>query len=160
MTAPILLERLRAARFYRQRTAVDIDALVRDSIGLHSTDYATPYLSAWARIDDFDPAALASRLNRADGLVRVNAMRNTVHVVHVDDLATILAACGPAAGLVGRRTLKALSDAEIDAGVAMLVRRDYELSRCPTHRAPSAGRAGTRRVRHSRRVEPRPSQLA
>jgi hypothetical protein len=121
MTAPILLERLRAARFYRQRTAVDIDALVRDSIGLHSTDYATPYLSAWARIDDFDPAALASRLNRADGLVRVNAMRNTVHVVHVDDLATILAACGPAAGLVGRRTLKALSDAEIDAGVAMLV---------------------------------------
>lgn len=114
------LEPLRAARLHHQRTAPDVDALVRGSIGLHSTDYATPYLSARARIPDLDPGALFARLQAADGLVRVNAMRNTVHVVHTDDLPMIFAATGAPVGAVGRRALKALPDPEIDRGVAAL----------------------------------------
>lgn len=120
MTAP-RLEQLRAARLHRQRAAADVDALVRETIGLHSTDYATPYLSSWARVTGFDPSALADRLHRADGLVRINAMRNTVHVVHVRDLPLIIAACGPAVSAVGRRALKDRSDAALDAGVDALV---------------------------------------
>jgi hypothetical protein len=114
-TSAELLERLRAARLHQQRSSPDLDTLVRHSIGLHSTDYATPYLSARARVGDFEPAPLFARLSRGDGLVRVNAMRGTVHVVHVHDLPLIVAACG-------RRPaeLKALSDRELAAGVAAL----------------------------------------
>jgi hypothetical protein len=121
-TSADLLERLRAARLHLQRSAPDLDTLVRHSIGLHSTDYATPYLSARARLESFDPASLFSRLQRGDGLVRLNAMRGTVHVVHVQDLPLILAACGEAVAATGRKApeLKALSDAEIAAGVEAL----------------------------------------
>lgn len=114
-----LLEQLRAARLHHQRQATDVDALVRKTIGLHSTDYATPYLSARARVPGFDPGALYARLEAADGLVRVNAMRNTVHVVRTDDLPLIFAATGAAVAQVGRRApaLKGLSDEAVDNGV-------------------------------------------
>lgn len=116
------LERLRAARLHQQRQAPDLDALVQASIGLHSTDYASPYLSAWARLPDFEAASLFQRLNRGDGLVRLNCMRNTVHVVHVRDLPMIAAATGAPVSATGRKApgLKALSDREIDAGVEAL----------------------------------------
>ena len=114
------LERLRAARLHHQRSAPDPDALVRGTIGLHSTDYATPYLSARARIPEFEAAPLFARLNASDGLVRVNAMRNTVHVVHTDDLPMIVAATGASVAATGRRVLKDRSDAEIEAGVEAL----------------------------------------
>jgi hypothetical protein len=117
------LEALRLARLSKERRAVGtIDSLVRAHIGLHSTDYATPYLSIFARREGFDAAELTRRLNRGEGLVRVNAFRNTVHVVHTDDLAMVVAATGAACAAVGRRSpgLKGLSDAEIRAGVARI----------------------------------------
>lgn len=116
------LERLRAARLHQQRSAPDTDTLVRASVGLHSTDYASPYLSAWARVAGFDAADLFGRLNAGRGLVRVNAMRNTVHVVHADDLATIVAAFGRGLGAVGRKALARRSDAEVAAGVDAICR--------------------------------------
>lgn len=114
-----LLEALRAARLHQQRQGGDLDSLVRRSMGLHSTDYASPYLSAWARISGFDAAEMFSRLNRGRGLVRVNCMRSTVHVVHVDDLPLIFAATGEGVASAGRRfpPLRALSDGEIHRGV-------------------------------------------
>ena len=117
------LEVLRAARLHAQRRAPDVDTLVRATIGLHSTDYATPYLSAWARLESFDAGALFARLNAGRGLVRVNAFRNTVHVVHVEDAPVVLAATGAATEQVGRRSpgIKALSDAEVDRGVGQLL---------------------------------------
>jgi hypothetical protein len=120
MSAGELLERLRAARLHAQWTFPDLDALVRGSIGLHSTDYATPYLSARARLPGFAPADLFRRLSTAHGLVRVNAFRNTVHVVHVDDLPAVLAATGAAVAQVGRKQpgLAPLSDAAFEAGLA------------------------------------------
>ena len=117
------LEALRAARLHAQRRATDLDALVRATIGLHSTDYATPYLSAWARLDELDPRAMFARLNAGRGLVRVNAFRNTVHVVLAEDAPTILAGTGAATELVGRRSgaIKPLSDLEVDRAVGDLL---------------------------------------
>lgn len=117
------LERLRAARLHLQRSASDLDALVQGTIGLHSTDYATPYLSARARIPGFEAPSLFGRLNGGGGLFRINAMRNTVHVVHGSDLPMILAATGRAVGAVGRRSpgLKPLSEAAIAAGIDALL---------------------------------------
>lgn len=116
------LERLRAARVHAQSAFPDVDALVRGSLGLHSTDYATPYLSARARVADLEPGALFDRLRGGDGLVRINAFRNTVHVVHTADLPLVLAATGPATTAGARRTpgLKGLDDAAIDAGIAAI----------------------------------------
>ncbi len=118
-----LLEQLRAARLHLQRSASDFDALVGASIGLHSTDYATPYLSARARLGDLDADAVFTRLNAGDGLFRVNAMRNTVHVVQARDLPVLVAATGAAVGAVARRSpgLAGLDEPALAAGVDALV---------------------------------------
>ena len=117
------LERLRAARLQQQRRCSDLDALLAGSLALHSTDYWSPYLSAWARIPGFQPAALLARLNAGQGLVRINCLRNTVHVVRTHDLALFLAATGEAVGAVGRRSpgLRGYSDLEIRRGLDALM---------------------------------------
>ncbi|MEQ1570303.1 MAG: crosslink repair DNA glycosylase YcaQ family protein, partial [Myxococcota bacterium] len=122
MSSRDLLERLRVARLHRQRSAVDLDRLVEASVGLHSTDYATPYLSAWARLPALDWAGLFARLNAGDGLFRINAMRNTVHVVHARDVPVVLAATATAVGAVARRVpgLKGLSEDALQAGIRSL----------------------------------------
>lgn len=116
------LENLRAAGLFLHRQWKDIDSLVRGNIGLHSTDYASPYLSAWARLSRFDAANLFWRLNTGQGLVRINAMRNTVHVVQTDDLPLISVATGEAVRQVGRRipALRPLSETQIRAGLESL----------------------------------------
>jgi hypothetical protein len=118
---PPSLPALRLARLSKERRTVGtVDTLVRAHIGLHSTDYASPYLSSWARREGFDAAALAGRLSQGQGLVRINCFRNTVHVVHVDDLPMLVAATGPACAAVGRRGLKGLSDEEIRRGLGRI----------------------------------------
>jgi len=51
-------------------------------MGLHSTDYLTPYLSLWARVADFEPRTLFDDLNRTRTAVRMRAFRGTVFIVH------------------------------------------------------------------------------
>jgi hypothetical protein len=114
------LAQLRRARLASQRQP-DLASLLDAHVGLHSTLYTTPYLSSWARIPGFDPAAMFDRLQRGDGLVRVGAMRTTLHVVSVDDLPDVFAACGPGIEKVGRRALKKLSDAAIARGIDALL---------------------------------------
>ncbi|MCB9676215.1 MAG: AlkZ family DNA glycosylase [Alphaproteobacteria bacterium] len=116
-----MLNALRRARL-RSQSAPDVVSLVRAHIGLHSTDYATPYLSALARVEGFDPAGLFARLQTGDGLVRLNAFRSTVHVVHADDAGIVSAATGAVIEKIGRRSpgLKGLSDKAIDRGVDAL----------------------------------------
>jgi len=36
----------------------DFEEILKKHIGLHSTDYLTPYFSLWARVKKFDPADL------------------------------------------------------------------------------------------------------
>jgi hypothetical protein len=68
-------------------------AAVRSLVALHSTDAATVYLSTWARVGAFDPAALDEALYAENTLVRMLGMRRTLWVVP-DELAAIVdAAC-------------------------------------------------------------------
>ena len=62
----------------------------RDHIALHSTDYLTPYLSLWARIENFDPVVLFDDLNRHRNALRLRAFRGTVFVVHKDILNDVV----------------------------------------------------------------------
>ena len=60
-----------------------------DLVGLHATDPATPYLSAWARIPGFTVADLDAALYERRALVKHLAMRRTLWTVRADDLPLI-----------------------------------------------------------------------
>ncbi len=64
--------------------------LLKSQLGLHSTDYLTPYLSLWARIRRFEPKTLFDDLNLSRNAVRVRAFRGTVFVVHRENLLLVL----------------------------------------------------------------------
>ncbi len=74
-----------------QKAEMEVYADVfRDHIALHSTDYLTPYLSLWARIENFDPVVLFDDLNRHRNAFRLRAFRGTVFVVHKDILNDVV----------------------------------------------------------------------
>jgi hypothetical protein len=62
-------------------------------VGLHSSDPVSVFLSAWARVDGFEPADLEDALYRRRSLVRMLGMRRTLFVVPVDLAAVMDEAC-------------------------------------------------------------------
>ena len=86
---------LRAYQWDKQSLRVQSPAgshrrILKAQLGLHSTDYLTPYFSLWARVRGFDPKVLYDDLNRTKSAVRVRAFRGTVFVVHRENLVLIL----------------------------------------------------------------------
>jgi len=63
--------------------------IVQNHLGLHSTDYLTPYLSLWSRIKDFNPENLMKDLSEGIA-VRKRAYRGTVFVIHKSILKLII----------------------------------------------------------------------
>jgi hypothetical protein len=96
----------------------DFYELIKAQLGLHSTDYWTPYFSVWARLGDFDAKNMFDSLNSGKELVRTHAFRTTVHVMHVDNLPLVLSATGPSLYRAARkdrfRKTDLLSDSEIE----------------------------------------------
>ena len=74
-------------------------------VGLHSSDPASVYLSAWARVEGFVPAGLEDALYRRRSLVRMLGMRRTLFVVPVDLAAVMHEACTKARAPAERRRL-------------------------------------------------------
>lgn len=62
-------------------------------VGLHSSDPATVFLSAWARVDGFVPADLEDALYHRRSLVRMLGMRRTLFVAPRDLAAVMDEAC-------------------------------------------------------------------
>ena len=62
-------------------------------VGLHSSDPATVFLSAWARIEGFSVADLEKALYDDRTLVRIPGMRRTLFVVPRETAPTIARAC-------------------------------------------------------------------
>ncbi len=73
--------------------ATSAAAAAEGMIGLHGTDPASVYLSAWARTRDVDIAALEHALYEERSLVRMLGMRRTVFVVPAALVPVIQAAC-------------------------------------------------------------------
>ncbi len=94
--------------------------IARDALGLHSTDYWTPYLSAWARVGNFDASSVFKDVNCGDSLFRRPAFRNTHHMIHIDNLPLILGALGPHLTRHMRPAppIKDLSDNELEERIA------------------------------------------
>ncbi|MGY5875494.1 MAG: winged helix DNA-binding domain-containing protein [Candidatus Thorarchaeota archaeon] len=93
--------------------------IARDQLGLHSTDYWTPYLCVWSRIGNYDAKSVFESLNTGNHIVRANSFRSTVHVLHADNLALIIRATGPELHRKNRKAppLRKLSDEELDATI-------------------------------------------
>jgi hypothetical protein len=79
--------------------------VARDMVGLHSTDPATVFVSAWARMKNADVAGIERELYDDRSLVRVLVMRRTVFVLPPDIAAIALAACSRSVGQVQRNQL-------------------------------------------------------
>ena len=62
----------------------DVVQVTRDVVALHATDPTTPYLSLWARSQNFQRQALDNALYERRELVRLLCMRVTLHVVPSD----------------------------------------------------------------------------
>lgn len=72
-------------------------------VGLHSSDPATVFLSAWARVRGFEPAELEAALYERKTLVRMLGMRRTLFVVPRELAAVMHEACTKAL-IRGERT--------------------------------------------------------
>jgi hypothetical protein len=98
--------------------ASDFYELAKSQLGLHSTDYWTPYLSVWARLGDYDAKSVFESIDNGRRIVRTHAFRTTIHVMHVDNLSLILSATGPALFKASRtdkyRKMNLLTDREIE----------------------------------------------
>ncbi len=81
-----------ARRHFLGTAAASVDDAVRNLVGMHATDPATPYLSLWARLPGFTVADLDAALYQRRALVKHLAMRRTLWVVGAGDLALIQAA--------------------------------------------------------------------
>ena len=73
----------------------DFFQVAKAQLGLHSTDYWTPYLSVWARLGNYDAGRVFESIDNGRDIIRTHSFRNTVHVMHVDNLSMILSATGP-----------------------------------------------------------------
>jgi hypothetical protein len=102
-------------RHHLATRATTVEQVAADLVGLHSSDPASVYLAAWARVRDFTPAALERALYEERTLLRMLGMRRTMFVVDHGLGAVMDAACTQA--LVGgeRRRLIGLLE---DQGVA------------------------------------------
>jgi len=92
-------------RHHLARRTGPLEGVVSDLIGLHSSDPATVFLSAWGRVDGFSPAHLEDALYRRRSLVRVLGMRRTLFVVPSSMVGVIDAACTKALAPAQRRRL-------------------------------------------------------
>jgi predicted transcriptional regulator len=96
----------------------DFYDVAKVQLGLHSTDYWTPYLSVWARLGDYDAKKVFESIDSGKDIVRTHAFRTTLHVMHIDNLSMILSATGPALFRAYRtdkyRKMDQLSDKEIE----------------------------------------------
>ncbi|MDF1539834.1 MAG: winged helix DNA-binding domain-containing protein, partial [Candidatus Thorarchaeota archaeon] len=98
--------------------------VARGAIALHSTDYWTPYLSAWARIGDFEAEQVFKSMNTSGKyLLRRPAFRNAHHVIHIDMFPLILSALGPhlARSMRPAPPIKGLSDAELEERIDEII---------------------------------------
>ena len=92
-----------------------VAAAVDGVIALHGTDPASVYLSAWARTDAVDKAAIEHTLYEERSLVRMLGMRRTVFVVPTALMPVIQSAC---ADQIAERLRRQLAQVVAAAGIA------------------------------------------
>ncbi len=103
-------------QYFTERQKITFFDIAKAHLGLHSTDYWSPYLSIWARIGTFEPRVFYKAINSGNTLARIHAFRGAVHLVHRDNLPLIVAATGPRLYRMVRRgtVLSKYSDQQLE----------------------------------------------
>lgn len=92
-----------------------VAAVAHRFVGLHATDPATPYLSLWARIPDFQLSGLDAALYEKRTVAKHLAMRRTLWIFDVGDLPAVQSA---ASDRVAANEHKKLTTDVVKSGVA------------------------------------------
>ncbi|HET7689708.1 MAG TPA: winged helix DNA-binding domain-containing protein [Nocardioidaceae bacterium] len=71
-----------------ERTSMEPLAMVEHLLGLQAQEPLPPYLSLFARLEDFDPQVLSKSLESRQ-TVRLLVMRGTIHTLTADDALTL-----------------------------------------------------------------------
>jgi len=82
-----------AVRHHLARSVASPERVAASIVGYHSSDPATVFLSAWARVRGFAPTQLEELLYDRRSLVRMLGMRRTLFVVQREVAAVMDAAC-------------------------------------------------------------------
>jgi hypothetical protein len=108
-------------RHHLAKAAADVATAARSLVGLHSSDPASVYLAAQARVAGVTPDDVAAALYDERSLVRVLGMRRTMFVVPTD-LARVIHAAVTQHLAAGERTrtIKMLTDAGVADAEAWL----------------------------------------
>jgi len=126
------------------RAAGSVDDATAALVGLHSSDPATVYLSARARVEGFVPADLEDALYERRSLVRMLGMRRTLFVVPLDVAATMDEACTKALAPGERRRLLGMLE---DQGVARKGHGERWLQRVAAETLEALGQRGVATAR-------------
>ena len=78
--------------FFHKQKGEDYYQVFRDQIALHSTDYLTPYISLWARVENFEPKLLFNDLSINKRAARLRGFRGTLFVISRDCITNVLSA--------------------------------------------------------------------
>ena len=113
-------------RHHLAGSAATVDDAAAALVGLHSSDPASVYLSAQARVQGFAPADLEDALYRRRSLVRMLGMRRTMFVVPVDLAAVMDEACTKALAPAERARLARMLEGQ---GIAPAGRGERWLNR-------------------------------
>lgn len=135
-------------RQYLAQTATSPIVVANDLVGLHSSDPATVYLAARARIDSFSVEDLKEAMYDDRTLLRVLGMRRTMFVVPPELAGVMDAACTQA--MVNRETnrLKDMIEAQdvTSNGLTWIARVEDEVLAALAVRGPSTARQLTEGV--------------
>jgi hypothetical protein len=99
-------------RHHLATRAATVEQVAADLVGLHSSDPATVFLAARARVRDFAPAALERALYEERTLLRMLGMRRTMFVVDHELGGIMDAACTQALVAGERRRLVGLLETQ------------------------------------------------
>ena len=93
------------------RAASPVEA-ARDQVGLHTSDPATPFLSAWARVDDLAISDMEDCLYDRPSLFRMLGMRRTLFAIPADLIPVLHHGCALPLAPPERRRLVGYLEAE------------------------------------------------
>ena len=120
---------------------MDVTEVAHNLVGLHATDPATVFLSAYARLEDGRVEAVEHALYEARSVVRMLGMRRTMFVLPLDLVPVVHAACTRAIAVnERRRTIQYLEAGGIDPDPAgWLERAEALVLETLARRGPLAG---------------------
>ncbi len=128
--------------------AAEVSTAARSLIGLHATDPASVYVSAWARVGGVTRADIDDALYESRGVLKHLAMRRTVWALATDLVPTVQVAASDAiANSERRRLARDLERTGVtDRGATWVARAERAAMKALAELGPSLGRELSRAV--------------